>query len=68
VLVLPLNRCFYEQKVVSLSINIKHMSRKLTNEELAMALIKLKKEFNQLNDKVERMAEYLRQQHIKTKK
>ena len=44
------------------------MSRKLTNEELAMALIKLKKEFNQLNDKVERIAEYLRQQHIKTKK
>jgi hypothetical protein len=43
------------------------MSRKLTNEELAIALIKLKKEFNQLNDKVERMAEYLKQQHIKSK-
>jgi hypothetical protein len=41
------------------------MSRKLTNEELALALIKLKKEFNQLNDKVERMAEWLRKQHIK---
>ena len=26
------------------------MSRKLTNEELAIALIKLKKEFNQLSD------------------
>lgn len=39
------------------------MARKLTNEELALALIKLKKEFNQLNDKVERMAEYLKQQH-----
>lgn len=42
------------------------MSRKLTNEELALALIKLKKEFNQLNDKVEKIAEYLRKQH-KTK-
>jgi len=44
------------------------MSRKLTNEELAIALIKLKKEFNQLNDKVERMAEYLKVQHIKNLK
>lgn len=44
------------------------MSRKLTNEELAIALIKLKKEFNQLSDKVERMAEYLKQQHLKSKK
>lgn len=39
------------------------MARKLTNEELALALIKLKKEFNQLNDKVEKIAEYLKQQH-----
>ena len=44
------------------------MSRKLTNEELAIALIKLKKEFNQLSDKVERMAEYLRKQLIKQNK
>jgi len=44
------------------------MSRKLTNEELAIALIKLKKEFNQLNDKVERMAEYLKVQNIKNLK
>jgi hypothetical protein len=56
--------------VVSLGIfNNKNekMARKLTNEELALALIKLKKEFNQLNDKVEKIAEYLRQQHIKSK-
>ena len=44
------------------------MSRKLTQEKIAIALIKLKKEFNQLNDKVERMAEYLTQTlNIKTK-
>jgi hypothetical protein len=47
---------------------VNQMARKLTNEELALALIKLKKEFNQLNDKVERMAEYLKQQHLKSKK
>lgn len=41
------------------------MSKEITLERLAIALIKLKKEFNQLSDKVERMAEYLRQQHIK---
>mgnify|MGYP000107777963 FL=1 len=44
------------------------MARKLTNEELALALIKLKKEFNQLNDKVEKITEYLKQQHLKSKK
>ena len=44
------------------------MARKLTNEELALALIKLKKEFNQLNDKVEKIAKYLREQHLKSKK
>jgi hypothetical protein len=41
------------------------MSRKLTNEELALALIKLKKEFNQLSERVEQMAEYLKIQHYK---
>ena len=44
------------------------MSRKLTNEELAIALIKLKKEFNQLSDRVEQMAAYLKVQHIKNLK
>jgi hypothetical protein len=44
------------------------MSRKLTNEELAIALIKLKKEFNQLSDRVEQMAQYLKIQHYKNLK
>jgi hypothetical protein len=44
------------------------MSRELTKEELALALIKLKKEFNELSNRVEQMAQYLKIQHIKNLK
>ncbi len=44
------------------------MKQELTQEKIALALIKLKKEFNQLSDKVEQMAAYLKVQHIKNLK
>jgi len=57
-----------EDILVNYPLILNNMSRKLTNEELAIALIKLKKEFNQLSERVERMAEYLKVQHIKNLK